>query len=76
MKTYFRKTKHKGYSMEKKEKKKIKATIQKNNQQKDQNNISYDWFTLLKTLNWNSIRAQKWMTQVKRRISWKQIWST
>ena len=44
----------------KKEKKKIKATIQKN-KQKDQNNISYDWFTLLKTLNWNSIRAQRWM---------------
>lgn len=42
MKTYFRKRKHKGYSMQKKEKKKIKATIQKNNQQKDQNNISYD----------------------------------
>ena len=74
MKTYFRKRKHKGYSMQKKKKK--KATIQKKNQQKDQNNISYDWFTLLKTLNWNSIRAQKWMTQVKRRISWKQIWST
>ena len=32
----------------KKEKKKIKATIQKN-KQKDQNNISCDWFTLLKT---------------------------
>ena len=63
MKTYFRKRKHKGYSMQKKKKKenkKIKATIQKN-KQKDQNNISYDWFTLLKTLNWNSIRAQRWM---------------